>query len=213
MTQVDRRVEETHATVAGTRPYAWPWDGVITPESLALVVVQAPDSPLGSSPGALAVLADAARRAGITIVEVVTHRPLSEPRGSGWASAAESGATSPLGPDGADYLIHSAGWNGFYESTLDSVLRRAGLTHLLMTGYWLEIGVSSTMRAANDMGYECLLVEDAVASFDPDLTAATLSSTEMSGGIFGAIGTTAAVIDAIAAAPTTAIQKTLENHA
>ena len=208
MTQVDLSIEETHATVADTRPYAWPWDGVITPETLALVVIQAPDSPLASDtpPGALTVLADAARRAGITIVEVVTHRPFSDPRGSaGWP-----GATSllPLEPD---FLIHSAGWNGFYESTLDSVLRRAGLTQLLLTGYWLEIGVSSTMRAANDMGYECLLVEDAVASFDPELTAPTLSQAEMSGGIFGAIGASAAVIDAIAAATNTS--KLEENHA
>jgi nicotinamidase-related amidase len=53
------------------------------------------------------------------------------------------------------------------------------------------------MRAANDRGYECLLVEDAVCSYDEDLTAAALSSIQMSGGIFGAVGTTDAVIDVL----------------
>ena len=55
------------------------------------------------------------------------------------------------------------------------------------------------MRAANDMGYECLLLEDAVVPADPRLVSAALSSIEMSGGIFGAVGRADAVRTALSA--------------
>ena len=61
----------------------------------------------------------------------------------------------------------------------------------------------STMRSANDRGYECLLVVDACAPLDPDLVPPAISMVEMSGGIFGAVGTTAPVLAALAAAPAT----------
>ncbi len=53
------------------------------------------------------------------------------------------------------------------------------------------------MRSANDRGYECLLVVDACAPLDPDLVAPATSMVEMSGGIFGAIGTTDPVLAAL----------------
>jgi nicotinamidase-related amidase len=57
--------------------------------------------------------------------------------------------------------------------------------------------VHSTLRSANDTGYECLLVADACSAHDPALVASSISSVEMSGGIFGAIGTTDAVLAAL----------------
>ncbi|WP_170316743.1 cysteine hydrolase family protein, partial [Acrocarpospora corrugata] len=97
---------------------------------------------------------------------------------------------APLKPD---QVVHAAGWDGFHGSDLDSVLRAAGRDLLLLAGCCLELGVHSTMRAANDRGYECLLVEDACAAAAPDLRHAALSTIEMSGGIFGAVGSTTAV--------------------
>ena len=49
----------------------------------------------------------------------------------------------------------------------------------------------STLRSANDQGYECLLLTDACAPLDPDTTSAALSMVTMSGGIFGALGLSA----------------------
>jgi nicotinamidase-related amidase len=57
------------------------------------------------------------------------------------------------------------------------------------------------MRSANDRGYECLLVIDACAAYDLALIAPSVSMIEMSGGIFGAVGTAAAVLDAFVAEP------------
>ena len=89
--------------------------------------------------------------------------------------------------------LSAVGIDGFFGSQLDSLLRASHLTHLLLVGVPLETAVHSTMRSANDMGYECLVVQDATAALDPGLKSNTLSMIEMSGGIFGAIGTAAAV--------------------
>ncbi len=88
----------------------------------------------------------------------------------------------------------AAGWDGFFGTGLDSQLRRWGVTHLLLAGGPLETAVHSTMRSANDRGYECLLVVDATAALHPELLPQTLSMIEMSGGIFGANGTSSAVM-------------------
>lgn len=187
---------EGSSAVPGSRPYPWPWDGHIDPASLALLVIRAP----GSAPAAavpldrIGALADLLERAGGTVIHVVTHAPFRR------GIARDKSPTGPSNPrivSDAAPVVHAPGWNGFFDSTLDMELRRRGVTHLLLGGYWLEVGVHSTMRSGNDMGYECLLLEDAVVSADPTLTAASLSSIEMSGGIFGAIGTSTAAADAI----------------
>ena len=70
---------------------------------------------------------------------------------------------------------------------------------LLLVGGWLESNVHSTLRSANDRGYECLLVLDACTPYDAAMVAASRSQVEMSGGIFGAVGETAHVLAALAA--------------
>lgn len=77
--------------------------------------------------------------------------------------------------------------DGFYDSRLDSHLRTHGRDQLLLVGSWLETTVHSTLRSANDRGYECLVVSDLCTSYQDDLRAGSLSCIEMSGGIFGAI--------------------------
>jgi nicotinamidase-related amidase len=71
----------------------------------------------------------------------------------------------------------------------------------VFVGYGAEAAVDSTLRSANDRGYECLTLIDAVAPFDPDTGRHALSSITMSGGIFGAIATTDAFIDALLTVP------------
>jgi nicotinamidase-related amidase len=197
MTAQSTDIHDGVSVVAGSRPYPWPWDGRIDPSSLALLVIQAP-GPLQQAPGPLAAigaLAETIERAGASTISLVTHPPFR--RGAPLTGAGSSSVDVIPGTTGAVVRVESPGWNGFFESTLDVELRRRGITHILLTGYWLEVGVHSTMRAGNDMGYECLLVEDAIVAAEPSITPASLSSIEMSGGIFGAIGTSAAVHDAL----------------
>ncbi len=147
----------------------------------------------------IATLAQAVIDFGATVLQVRTASPVLR---------AGLGATDTDGSVGGTWVpptelpfpatrLSSVGIDGFFGSQLDAVLRASHLTHLLLVGAPLETAVHSTMRAANDMGYECLLVEDATAALAPDLKPNTLSMIEMSGGIFGAIGTTAAVIAAL----------------
>jgi nicotinamidase-related amidase len=108
-----------------------------------------------------------------------------------------------------DLVVDAAGVNGFTGSPLDGMLRSVGVDHLLLTGFGAEAPVDSTLRAANDRGYECLVVTDAVAPFDVVTGAAALSSVTMSGGIFGALATSAEVLDLLAVPPETATAASL----
>ena len=65
----------------------------------------------------------------------------------------------------------------------------------MLGGLGAEITVDSTLRSANDRGYECLALTDACAPLDPSSAPTRCSSIDMSGGIFGAVGTTSAVLD------------------
>lgn len=179
-----------------TRPYAWPWNGELLPDSLALVVVQAPQTPPdGTWRAALSLLSASVQAAGGLVVEVMTSAPATARRDAHDVTAPEPSTllTAP-----ADHHLRSAGWSGFFGSPLDQLLRSRRITQLLFTGYWFEVGVHCTMRSANDRGYECLLVEDAVASSDAELTASAVSSILMSGGIFGAVGRSVDVTAALA---------------
>jgi len=176
-------------TIAHTTPYAWPWDGAFAPSRTAMLVVTVPGAP---APGArVKALAGALRPAGGVVVQVTTAPPRAAraPAAETWGSA--------------DERVASAGVDGFFGSSLDGLLRSRGRDQLLLTGAWLETSVHSTMRSANDRGYECLLVLDACAAYDPDLVVASRSQIEMSGGIFGAVGSTDDVLAAVAASLTT----------
>jgi nicotinamidase-related amidase len=113
------------------------------------------------------------------------------------------GGAVPLGrPTPSTRTIRADGIDGCFGGTLDAVLRRAGRTHLLVAGFGLEGPVHSTLRSANDRGYECLLVADASVALDPELEDAALLTVTMSGGIFGAVGTLAPTLAALGALPT-----------
>lgn len=177
-------------TVLGSTPYPWPWDGALDHERLALLVVAAPDEPRDPAPSDIrergSVLAEAVEACGGVVVEVATTLPVSARR-------------PPHDPPVArrTHAVAAHGVDGFFDSGLDPLLRSLGRDQLLLCGHWLETSVHSTMRSANDRGLECLLVLDACASFEPTLRAAARSQIEMSGGIFGAVGDSAAVIDSL----------------
>ncbi len=187
--------------VADTTPYAWPWDGDLRPSRLALVVAGAQRSFVSDpSPEVMRTIADcicAVRAVGAPVIVLRHLRPGAAVRPV-LPRAGSLDATS-LFPD-ADAVVDCHGVDGFASSPLDPVLRALGADQLLLVGLGLETAVHSTMRSANDRGYECLLVEDACASpieAATGLRAGAVSSICMSGGIFGAVGKVRAVTDAL----------------
>ncbi|MEL6939213.1 MAG: cysteine hydrolase [Cyanobacteria bacterium J06598_1] len=105
----------------------------------------------------------------------------------------------PLAPLAREVVIAKPGKGAFYQTKLDSVLRSHKITHLIFTGVTTEVCVQSTMREANDRGYECLLVEDATASYFPEFKQATLEMIRAQGGIVGWTATMDQVLEALAA--------------
>jgi biuret amidohydrolase len=102
-----------------------------------------------------------------------------------------------LRPRDGEVVIAKPGKGAFYATDLQERLERRGITHLLITGVTTEVCVQTTMREANDRGYECLLVEDATESYFPQFKQATLEMVRAQGGIVGWTATSKQVIEAL----------------
>jgi nicotinamidase-related amidase len=102
-----------------------------------------------------------------------------------------------LQPLPEEIIISKPGKGAFYNTDLESYLQAKNITHLLITGVTTEVCVQTTMREANDRGYECLLVEDATASYFPKFKQATIEMVRAQGGIVGWTGMTEDVITAL----------------
>jgi nicotinamidase-related amidase len=185
-------------------PYPWPWDGDLDLRRTALVVAGAQEAWAQRSRRVAEVsavidrVAAVIRDGGGPVVRLVHVAPAGTRPGPLPPPERSSGARL-LGPiEHRDLVIEAVGSNGFHGSRLDAELRRRGIARLVMTGYGAEATVDSTLRSANDRGYECLVLTDAVAPFHDDLGARALASVTMSGGIFGAIGTSADLLGALA---------------
>ena len=90
-----------------------------------------------------------------------------------------------LAPRPGELVIRKPGKGAFYATGLDETLRGLGLSHLFFAGVTTEVCVQTTMREANDRGYECLLVEDATESYFPAFKSAALAMIRAQGGIVG----------------------------
>jgi len=90
-----------------------------------------------------------------------------------------------LAPLNGETVIVKPGKGAFYATELGRILSEHGITHLLLGGVTTEVCVQTTMREANDRGYECLLVEDATESYFPQFKQATLEMIRAQGGIVG----------------------------
>jgi nicotinamidase-related amidase len=90
-----------------------------------------------------------------------------------------------LAPRSGETVIVKPGKGAFYATGLDELLRSSKVTHLILAGVTTEVCVQTTMREANDRGYECLLVEDATDSYFPEFKQATLAMVHAQGGIVG----------------------------
>lgn len=90
-----------------------------------------------------------------------------------------------VAPLTGEIVIDKPGKGAFYATSLQAMLEERGISHLLLAGVTTEVCVQTTMREANDRGYECLLVEDAAASYFPAFHEATVAMISAQGGIVG----------------------------
>jgi nicotinamidase-related amidase len=90
-----------------------------------------------------------------------------------------------LAPIDGELVLDKPGKGAFCSTNLDGILKRKGITHLAFTGVTTEVCVQTTMREANDRGYECILLEDCTESYFPQFKAATIEMVRAQGAIVG----------------------------
>ena len=104
-----------------------------------------------------------------------------------------------LAPLDGEMVIDKPGKGMFWATGLHEQLLELGITHLVFAGVTTEVCVQTSMREANDRGYECLLIEDATESYFAEFKAATLKMIAAQGGIVGWVTPLAALEGAVKA--------------
>ena len=90
-----------------------------------------------------------------------------------------------LAPAAGEIVLDKPGKGAFYATDLELLLRNRGIRTLLVCGVTTEVCVNTTVREANDRGYECVVLEDCVGSYFPEFQRAALAMIKAQGGIFG----------------------------
>jgi nicotinamidase-related amidase len=102
-----------------------------------------------------------------------------------------------LAPIGGEVVIDKPGKGSFYATDLELLLRNRGITSLIVSGVTTEVCVHTTVREANDRGFECLVLEDCVGSYFPEFHRVALQMVAAQGGIFGWVGHSSELLAAL----------------
>jgi nicotinamidase-related amidase len=102
-----------------------------------------------------------------------------------------------LAPKAGEPVIDKPGKGSFYATDLEMLLQRAGIQNLVLTGITTDVCVHTTMREANDRGYECLVLSDCTGATDSGNHLAALKMVTMQGGVFGAVSDSKSVLTAL----------------
>jgi nicotinamidase-related amidase len=170
----------------------------------------------------LATVLTAAREAGIVVVHTREgHRPdlsdLSPAKHRRGNFPTKIGDRGPMGrilvrgEDGHDIIaelapiagepvIDKPGKGAFYATDLEAILRSRGIGHLIVCGVTTEVCVHTTVREANDRGFDCLVLSDCTGSYFPHFHEAALAMIKAQGGIFGWVAPSAALLEALSTA-------------
>ncbi len=170
----------------------------------------------------LAKVLAAAREAGIVVVHTREgHRPdLSDlapakhRRGNFPTKIGDSGPMGRIlvrGEDGHDIIpelapipgepvIDKPGKGAFFATDLEAILRSRGIAHLIVCGVTTEVCVHTTVREANDRGFDCLVLSDCTGSYFPHFHEAALAMIKAQGGIFGWVAPSTALLEALSTA-------------
>lgn len=102
-----------------------------------------------------------------------------------------------LAPEPGEPVVDKTSSGAFYATDFEPILMRRGVRNLVFAGITTDVCVHSTLRQANDRGYQCLLLADCCASGDPAIHEAAVRMVKIEGGVLGTVADSSAFIDAV----------------